>query len=376
MTRTVRSPLAARIAHSLCVPLTVLGAAMAGPLTAQALVDTELTRGRLLLDRVKGSGLTATKTGEAAERTVAIYLPPSYQSRSNARFPVLTLLHGIGGTHQDWTGPRPGAGPWQTMQDVMDRGIAAGRIAEMIIVAPDQRTRGGGSFYVNSTATGSWEDFTATDLVAHVDANYRTLTEPESRGIAGHSMGGYGAIQLGMRHPDVFRVVYGMNSALLGWAGDVSETNLAFARAANATPQSLNPRRDLYVASFLCVAQAFSPNPEKPPFFADLPFESADGGLVKTAAHASWTQRMPLYTVEHHVAALRSLRGLRFDSGRYDAYTHIPPTNRALSERLTQLQIPHVFEEYNGGHNDRVWGEEGRLAADVLPWFSRLLARQ
>lgn len=189
-------------------------------------------------------------------------------------------------------------------------------------------------------------------------------------------MGGYGALKLGMKHPDVFQVVYGMNSAVLGFAADLTAENLAYGRAAQATPSTVNPRADFYVASLLCIAQALSPNPKHAPFFADLPFVSTDAGLVPTPAFELWKEEMPLYMVEDFQDNLRQLRGLRFDSGRYDQYTHIAPTNLALSERLTELEIPHVFEDYNGDHNNRLWGEEGRLATEILPYFSRLLDRE
>ena len=340
--------------------LALLSYAIAGPAGAQ---------GQLVLAKVHGYSLEDTVTGESPDRSVAVYLPPSYASSPERRYPVLYLLHGIGGTHADWTQ----AGSWRSIQDVMDRGIAMDRIAEMIVIAPDQRTRGGGSFYVNSSVTGGWEDFTAFDLVDYTDSTYRTLARASSRGIAGHSMGGYGAIRMGMHHPDVFQVVYGMNSALLGFAGDLTEENQGYARAASVRPEDVNPRADFMVASLLCVAQALSPDPDRPPFFAQLPYAPVEGRLEPTAAHELWKRAMPLYQVEHHVDALRSLRALRFDSGRYDEYTHIPPTNRALSERLTELAVPHVFEDYNGDHRDRMWGEEGRLATEVLPFFSRML---
>jgi S-formylglutathione hydrolase len=331
-------------------------------------------QGRLVLDQVHGYSLEDTVTGENPDRTVAVYLPPSYAASTERRYPVLYLLHGIGGTHADWTAGTSAARPWGSIQDVMNRGIAVGRISELIVVAPDQRTIGGGSFYTNSEATGNWEDFTVIDLIGHVDETYRTLDQASSRGVTGHSMGGYGAITLGMKHPDVFQVVYGMNAALLGWAADLEADNPGYVTAASATPATLNPRVDFYTASLLCVAQAFSPNRDHPPFFADLPFEQQDGRMRPfESAHEQWTAKMPLYMVPGYVDNLRSLRALRFDSARSDQYTHIHPTNRALSERLIELSVPHVFEGYNGDHRNRMWGEEGRLATEVLPFFSRML---
>ncbi len=347
---------------------------------------TRLARGTLALDTVHGYSLENTPSGESPDRRVAVYLPPSYAAAPERRFPVLYLLHGIGGTDRDWVGAQPAgasrsaAQPWLTVQDVMDRGIAAGVLAEMIVVAPDQMTRGGGSFYTNSVLTGGWEDFTVVDLVAHVDATYRTLAAGESRGIAGHSMGGYGALKLGMKHPQVFQVVYAMNAAVLGFAGDLTQESRAYAVAAEATPGSLNPGVDFWPPSLLCIAQALSPNLERPPFYADLPFvpSAEHGGALRPVEPvvAAWRASMPLYMVAEHADNLRSLRALRFDSGVYDEFTHIVLTNRSLSTRLNELAIPHVFEEYNGDHRNRLWGPEGRVYTEVLPFFSRLLAAE
>lgn len=146
--------------------------------------------GRLVREKVHGSSLEKTVTGESADRSVSVYLPPSYDTAPNKRYPVVYLLHGITDTDETWITPWKKNDPWQTLQGVMNRGIAEKRFGEMIIVMPDELTKWGGSFYTNSTVTGNWEDFTVKDLVTYIDGKYRTLAQPSSRGIAGHSMGG------------------------------------------------------------------------------------------------------------------------------------------------------------------------------------------
>ncbi len=347
------------------IPLALLLCLATFPVQAQ--------QGRLVEETVHGVSLEKNVTGESADRTVVVYLPPSYDTAPQKRYPVIYILHGIGDNHEQWIRPwRPGD-EWATIQDVMNRGIAEGRLHEMILVVSDQRTQMAGSFYTNSAATGNWEDFTVRELVAHVDNKYRTLTRASSRGLMGHSMGGYGALKLGMKHPDVFGVVYGMNPAILGWALDVSPENPAFARALRATPENLG-ELGFYAAGALCLGQAFSPNTEKPPFFADLPFEVRDGRLQPAEpAFSRWEVNMPLYMAKDYRENLLKLRGLRFDSGDADEYTHIPPTSRAFSDRLTSLGVPHIFEEYNGDHRNRLWGRDGRINTLIFPYFSRLL---
>jgi enterochelin esterase-like enzyme len=325
--------------------------------------------GRIVTEPVHGASLEQTVTGESAARSVTIYLPPGYDA-SRKRYPVIYLLHGIGGTDTEWAESKE---PWQSIQSVMDNGIAAGLLQEMIVVMPNEQTKRYGSYYTNSTVTGRWEDFTTRELVAHVDHKYRTLADVASRGIAGHSMGGYGALRLGMKYPETYSVVYGMNPSLVGWAGDLTALNPAFLEAARATSdEQVQPPN--YAAGILCVAQAFSPNPQRPPFYVDLPYREVNGVAVPAEpAFSAWEANFIENMVPKYAANLRRLRGLRFDSGYADEFQYIPPNSRALSLKLTNYGIEHVFEEYNGDHRNRLWGPNGRIYTEVLPYFSRLL---
>ena len=338
--------------------------------------------GSLVREKVHGVSLEKTVTGELPDRNVAIYLPPSYRKSPARRYPVVYLLHGIGGTEQDWVKAWSDKDDgFATIQGLMDRGIAEGKFGEMIIVMPDEETKWFGSFYTNSPVTGNWADFTAKDLVGFVDNKYRTIADAKSRGIAGHSMGGYGALTLGMKHPEVYSVVYGMNSAVMGWSKDLSIDNPAFAKVLNAKSfdqlMELFNKGDFYPAAIVTVAQAFSPNPHRPPFYADFPFAMIDGKLQPAEpAFSKWQEKFPVRMVEEYKGNLLKLRGIRFDSGYEDEFLFIPPNSRALSTALTSLGIDHVFEEYNGDHRNRLWGRRGRIYTEVLPYFWLLLESQ
>ena len=336
--------------------------------------------GRLVREKVHGVSLEKNVTGEATDRSVSVYLPPSYDASPQKRYPVVYLLHGITDTDDTWIDPwSKHDDGWQTIPGVMNHGIAEKRFGEMIIVMPDERTNWGGSFYSNSSATGNWEDFTVKDLVSYIDGKYRTLAGVSSRGIAGHSMGGYGAIKLGMKHADVYSVVYGINPAVLGWGRDLTLENPAFRfllTSPTTGPEDVM-KGGLYALGIVVVGQAFSPNPNRAPLFTDLPFALVEGKLQPAEpAFTKWQENMPVYMVEKYAANLRKLRGLRFDSGYEDEFTHIPPTARALSAELTARGIEHVFEEYNGDHRNRMWGRTGRMAGEVLPYFWLLLDSQ
>src|SRR5699024_4087123 len=91
---------------------------------------------------------------------------------------------------------------------VIEQSLEEGLSEEMIIVMPNAYNSFKGSMYASSATIGDWETFIAKELVAYIDSNYRTLPYVKSRGLAGHSMGGYGTIRLGMKYPEVFSSIY------------------------------------------------------------------------------------------------------------------------------------------------------------------------
>lgn len=328
--------------------------------------------GLVTREKVHGVSLENTVTKENADRMVSIYLPPSYYKNPTKRYPVIYLLHGIGDTDETWIKPwsEKNDGYW-AIQNVMNKGIAEGKLGEMIVVMPDNRTNWFGSFYVNSSVTGNWEDFNSKELVKFIDTKYRTIAKTENRGVLGHSMGGYGAITLAMKHPDIFSVAYGMNPALIDWGGDMTLENPSFANVLKAkTFDDLLKSGNIYDVGVLTVAQAFSPNPNKPPFYADFPFKMFDGRLQPDEiAFKKWRENSPIRMVEKYQTNLRKLRGLRFDSGYEDEFKFIPVNCRVLSTELTNYGIEHIFEEYNGDHRNRMWGRKGRMFSEILPYM-------
>jgi S-formylglutathione hydrolase FrmB len=325
-------------------------------------------RGSVADDVVSSRALRGNFVGDSAQRRVVVYLPPSYADEPTRRYPAIYLLHGYQGSCKQWR-----AGGWD-IRKVMDRLIAGAKVREMIVVMPDAKNRYGGGFYTNSATMGNWEDFVVADLVSFIDQKYRTLAQPSSRGIAGHSMGGYGALRLAMKHPDTFSAVYGLSAACLGWGGDLTTENpvwdktLAFKKLPDLNPRDV----DAYLAqALLALAAAWSPNPEKPPLFVDFPV----AGLGRERKRqedvcARWSANMPVAMADQYRSSLARLRGIAFDVGSRDEFPHIPLTNRAFDQALKRNGIAHSFEEYDGDHSNRV---ADRIEANLLPFFSRVL---
>jgi enterochelin esterase-like enzyme len=135
------------------------------------------------------------------------YLPPDYGT-AKRRYPVLYMLHGRGGHRDEWIN--------YTLVEVADREMSYGILAPMIIIMP-QGDRG---FWVNNVGDGPrWGDYVTQDLVAQVDATFRTLRAPTARAIGGLSMGGFGGLTLAFTHPEVFGVV-GAHAPSLRDAGE------------------------------------------------------------------------------------------------------------------------------------------------------------
>ena len=138
------------------------------------------------MERIKvlGASLEGNLEGNSADRDVLVFLPPGYAADETRRYPVVYALHGYSIGAEQWS--KEIHVP-QTIEGAFALGAR-----EMIVVLPDSKTVHNGSMYSSSVTTGDFERFIAHDLVAYVDAHYRTMPDRESRGLVGHSMGGYG----------------------------------------------------------------------------------------------------------------------------------------------------------------------------------------
>lgn len=342
----------------LAVTLTLVLSSM--PLAGQ---HNDLPKGTLERITVHGRALEGNLEGDSPDRPVIVYLPPSYVQETSRRYPVLYYLHGYTATAEAYA-------KVLALPTSVDRAVAAG-VREMIVVLPDAFTKYSGSMYSNSPTIGDWETFIAQDLPAFIDKRYRTVASRESRGLAGHSMGGYGTMRVGMKQPGAFAALYAMSSCCLmndpaargagpGARGD------AAARGAGAPGRGdgRGAGRGGGMANALSAqAAAWAPNTTTPPYF-DLP--AKDGELQPLIA-AKWIANSPLVMVDQYVPALKSMRAIALDVGDKDPFV---TTNRQLNESLTRLDIANSLEIYDGDHGNRV-GE--RFVSKVLPFFSQHL---
>jgi pimeloyl-ACP methyl ester carboxylesterase len=346
--------------------LTLITFALAGgtPATAAApasVVETKYIDSRILEDN---------RVGLSLHRSLKVYLPPGY-AKGKARYPVVYMLHGL-----NWSNERMFA-PESTIQRTFDQAIADGVIRPFIAVAPDYTTSGPGTFYANSSTAGRFEDFTLQEVIPFVDANYRTLAAPASRAIMGEHMGAYGALLYAFRHPEVFGMVYGLHPVGTG-SGLVpmySRPDWKRVYAAKSFADISGNPGDPYTPVFVAMAQAFLPNPDRPPFYCDFIMESVNGEPQLHVANLQLLKSrfMLEKVVVDQLDKVRALRGIKFDWGRYDPNQDHVYANQAFTRKLDELGIEHEAEEYRGLPWDKYWSEDGRVYNDVLPFFARRL---
>ena len=306
--------------------------------------------------KIHGRALEGNLEGDSPDRDVAVYLPPSYKTAKHRRYPVIYFLHGFTDSVEKWFFDEK---HWINLPKVLDKSLLRADVREMIVVMPDAFTRFQGSMYSSSATTGDWETYITRELIAYIDARYRTLARPESRGLAGHSMGGYGTIRIGMKYPEVFSSIYAMSPCCLG------ATTRAGRNAEAVQSDADIAKADFFTKATLASAAAWSPNPKKPPFFIDLPTAN---GEQQPAVLAKWSANAPLVVIDQYIFNLRRLKAIAFDAGAQDGF--IAATVKTLDQILNNYQLAHTFEIYEGDHVNHV---ADRIETKLMPFFSNNL---
>lgn len=322
-----------------------------------------ISKGTVERIKVHGKGLEGNLEGDAADRNVCVYLPAGYKSNSKRRYPVVYFLHGYTDNDEKVYGFSK---HWMNLPAILDSVFANEKANEMIVVTPDAYTRFQGSMYSNSITTGNWEDFIAKELVAYIDGHYRTLADAGSRGLAGHSMGGYGTLRIAQRNPAVFSAVYLLSPCCLMSGINITQIPSSYLRADSIKTFDQLEKADFGTKATIASAAAWSPDPALPPFYLDLPVKN---GELQPMVLARWAANSPLATLDQYVANMKKLKAIAFDAGTKDQ--NIAASIKVLDEKLNNYGIKHFFEIYEGDHINRI---AERIAQKMLEFFSENLS--
>ncbi len=309
--------------------------------------------------KVHGTSLEGNLEGDAVDRDVFVFLPPSYAKQKSHRYPVVYALHGYSIGAEQWTHEIHVP---QTIEGAFAQGAK-----EMIVVLPDSKTVHNGSMYSSSVTTGDFEQFIAHDLVTYIDTHYRTIPNRLSRGLVGHSMGGYGAARIGMKHSDVFSSLYIMSPCCLS-PRPAGPPNPEMEKALEAvkTPED-SAKLPFFPRAQLATAAAWSPNPKNPPLYFDLPTKD---GQPQPDVLAKWTANSPLAFIDQYIGKLRRYRAIAIDVGDQDG---LRVDTGKLHDVLDKYEIANMFEVYPGTHTSKV---ADRFQNHVMPFFSQSLCFQ
>src|ERR1700743_1358682 len=307
--------------------------------------------------KVHGTALEGNLEGDAADRDVFVFLPPSYSQEKSRRYPVVYALHGYSIGAEQWSHEIH-------VPETIEGAFAQGA-QEMIVVLPDSKTVHNGSMYSSSVTTGDFEQFISRDLVAYIDAHYRTIPNRQTRGLVGHSMGGYGATRIGMKHSDVFGSLYIMSPCCLSPRPPVSP---AIAKSLEALkPPADSANLQFFARATLASAAAWSPNPKNPPLYLDLPTKD---GSPQPEVLAKWAANAPLAFMDQYIGGFRRYRAISIDAGDQDG---LRVDTAKLHEALDNYGMANAFEVYSGTHTSRV---ADRFQNHVMPFFSKSLCFQ
>jgi hypothetical protein len=233
----------------------------------------------------------------------SIYLPSDYNTSERA-YPVTYLLHGYGDADDGWI-------QFGEINRLADEGIATGKMPPMIIVTPDGFT----SFYINSAdGAMNYEDFFIKELIPHIEKTYKVKAERKYRGIAGLSMGGYGALIYALKYPNLFTAAAPLSAAV--W----TDTDI------------INLNDNMYNT-----------------LFGSTMGKNLKG---KDRLTASWLENSPMGIIEKKTVAELSTVKYWIDCGDDDFLT---VGNSALHIALTNKKVPHEFRMRDGSHNWTYW---------------------
>lgn len=321
---------------------------------------------RIVIEQFASESLKGNPLKDPTTRRVPVYLPPGYQ-KSGQRYPTVYMLASFAERGLKLLNDSL----WkENIQERMDRLVVEKKVQPMILVLPDASTKYGGSQYLNSSATGQYENH-ILELVKYIDGKYRSKPEREWRAVVGHSSGGYGALMFGMKYADVFGLVAdhsGDKSFELVFKPEFGVFLQYYELAGGEGLKQLLddpggslsrgvPFRALNVAA---MAACFSPNPQAEIGF-DFPFDLRTGELLQDVWER-WEARDPVYMVDEYAENLRSLKLLFFDCGTRDEYNLLFGA-RQFAARLDEHEIQYRFEEFDGGHRNVSYRFNVSLAA-------------
>lgn len=322
--------------------------------TPQSTKPTPLPTTVVKAEKITSQALAGNLLGDPAERTVFVVLPPGYEA-SEKHYPVVFVMPGGSGS--------PGV-VLSGVKSAMESLLRKGEIQEMILVVPDGTNSLSGGLFLNSPTLGNYEAYVTEELINYVDTHLRTIPTRDSRGIAGCSRGGTTSMRFALKYPNLFSVVASTSGE---WdnSPEVWPTDRERVQRLRELPKKLGDLDDV-TGWWIQMAAGAAPDPDNPPFYAEMPFRIVDGHgefvpeVVAKILELDATRELPRYLQQP-----MQLRGIRIEHGSYDDW--FATSIASFMQVINDLGVEHEYVEVPGGHCPYNW------EADTLKYLSEKL---
>jgi len=308
--------------------------------------------GKLEFRSFESKVLLDNPLGDPTIRDIIVYTPENYKSSSSSGYPVIFLLPAFGNDSYSAIKHDPFS---LSIYERLEKQINDKTCGDMIIVVVNCFNRLGGSQYINSTAIGRYEDYIVEEIVPFINQNYNV----SKRAVLGKSSGGYGALSMGMHHPQTFDAIaaHSFDSCFeycylpdfptaiktlkkyqdpLDWIDEFWKKD------------SGRTKDDFTTLNVMSMAAHYSPNVENQKLKIDFPFDMVTGNF-RESIWSTWKQYDPVNLISNFAEQLRKMNLIYFDCGIFDEF-NLQIGTRVVSEKCKNLGIKHEYEEYNGGH--------------------------
>jgi len=290
--------------------------------------------------------------GDPVKREIIVYTPENYRNSNSKGYPTVFMLPAFGNDSYSALKHDPFS---VSIYDRLERLIQNRACGEIILVIVNCFNKFGGSQYINSVAVGRYEDYIIDEIVPFVDSNYNV----SKRAVLGKSSGGYGALSLGMHHPDSFSAIAAHSfdscfeycylpdfpiafKTLKKHQGPKSWLNEFWSNEANRI------KDDFTTLNILSMAAHYSPNFNNQELYLDLPFDVHTGNFEENV-WMQWKRHDPINLVSAFKKGLKKMDLLYLDCGISDEF-NLQIGTKVFSEKCKRLNIRHEYLEFNGGH--------------------------
>jgi S-formylglutathione hydrolase FrmB len=318
--------------------------------------NPDLFTGKLVQDHLTSEALEGNYMGNLTDREFFVYLPSGYET-SDKHYPVVYVLHGAT-VGNDWLIP--------PVRKAMTSLHKQGEVNEMIFVFPDGTNKFIGSLWMSSPANGDFETYITKELVDKVDSTYRTIPNRNSRAIIGCSMGGMGSLHLALKYPKIYGVAVPMNGLQMyqpfideEWQAGLSKFSGDYNDWSTLAWSGIE-----WMSSLAMIA---SPNPNKPPFYFDMPYKKENGKTVIDQVVYDKVKDISVEKdIDSYLAQPIRLNNLYIFSSDEDGDKWYEQVANDFDNYLTKNGVQHDFSLFPGLHCDYDFSPVIKYLSDYL----------